>query len=243
MAEEKMYGSLANWFHLITHPKDYEEEAAIFSRVFLEEGAEVTTLLELGSGGGNNASHMKRHFEITLVDRSEAMLELSKTLNPENEHIVGDMCTVRLDKQYDGVFIHDAFSYLKTEVELRAALETAYLHCRKGGRALFVPDHTQETFKESTSHGGHDGQDRGLRYLEWTMYKDSSHSSYLCHFAYLLKHEDGSVSIEHDLHELGLFPRHRWLGLIEEVGFKARALPFEHSELDESCEMFLGIKP
>ena len=244
MAAEKMYGPLADWFHLITHPNDYEEEASIFSNIFLEEKAEVSTLLELGSGGGNNASHMKQHFEMTLVDRSKAMLNVSKKLNPKCKHFEGDMCSVRLNKTYDGVFIHDAISYLKTEDELRAALETAFVHCRPGGRAVFVPDHTKETFKESTSHGGHDGKERSLRYLEWTIYKDSSHSSYLCHFAYLMRKENGSVNIEHDQHELGLFSRDRWLALISEVGFEAQTRPFEHSELESaSCEIFLGLKP
>jgi ubiquinone/menaquinone biosynthesis C-methylase UbiE len=33
------------------------------------------TMLELGSGGGNTASFLKRHYRITLCDRSEQMLD------------------------------------------------------------------------------------------------------------------------------------------------------------------------
>jgi hypothetical protein len=32
-------------------------------------------LLELGSGGGNNASHLKSRFQMLLVDRSPTMLQ------------------------------------------------------------------------------------------------------------------------------------------------------------------------
>ena len=58
-----MYSDLAPWFHLLTHPSDYGDEAAFVSRVVDDVGdGESHTLLELGSGGGNNASHLKAHF-------------------------------------------------------------------------------------------------------------------------------------------------------------------------------------
>ena len=53
--------------------------------------APTRTLLELGSGGGNNASHMKAHFAPTLVDASAGMLDVSRALNPECEHVEGDI--------------------------------------------------------------------------------------------------------------------------------------------------------
>ena len=84
----KMYSELATWFHLITAPEDYEEEAAFFNQALVEACAErPKTVLELGSGGGNNASHMKAHFALTLVDHSPGMLAVSQSLNPECEHV------------------------------------------------------------------------------------------------------------------------------------------------------------
>ena len=100
----------------------------------------METVLELGSGGGNNASHLKQHFALTLVDRSEQMLGVSSGPNPECEHIEGDMRTVRLDRTFDGVFVHDALAYIVTEPDLEAVFETAFVHCRPGGSAIFVPD-------------------------------------------------------------------------------------------------------
>jgi hypothetical protein len=41
------------------------------------------------------------------------------------------------------VFVHDAVAYMTTERELRAAIETAFVHCRPGGAALFAPDHVR----------------------------------------------------------------------------------------------------
>ena len=90
------------------------------------------TLMELGSGGGNNASHLKAYFQMTLVDCSPEMLAVSKRLNPGCEHIVGDMRTVRLGRVFDAVFIHDAVMYMRTEKDLRQAMETSYIHCQEG---------------------------------------------------------------------------------------------------------------
>src|SRR5438046_9609563 len=87
----KLYGELASWFHLLSAPADYAEEAE-FARTLLVQASSTPprTLLELGSGGGNNASHLKVHFQMTLVDLSPGMLDLSRALNPECDHLVGD---------------------------------------------------------------------------------------------------------------------------------------------------------
>ena len=98
------------------------------------------TVLELGSGGGNNASHLKARFDMVLVEPSAGMRAVSRALNPECEHIDGDMRTVRLGRQFDAVFVHDAVCYMTTESDLRLAIETAFVHCRPGGVALFAPD-------------------------------------------------------------------------------------------------------
>ncbi len=245
MADPKLYSSLASWFHLLTAPADYAEEAEFFRKTLIEACAQPPrTVLELGSGGGNNASHLKAHFEMTLVDLSPEMLELSRTINPELEHIEGDMRTLRLEREFDAVFVHDAASHMTTEADLRSALETAFAHCRPGGAALFTPDYVRETFRPTTSHGGHDAPDgRGLRYLDWTWSPDPNSATYVTDFAYLLREVDGSVRVEHDRHLFGLFGRDDWLRLLSDVGFEPKALPFEHSDLEPGQEIFIAKKP
>jgi SAM-dependent methyltransferase len=238
-----MYTSLAGWFHLLTAPEDYAEEADIYLRTLAEAlGARPRTLLELGSGGGNNASHFKRHVACTLVDLSPAMLEQSRGLNPECEHVQGDMRTVRLGRSFDAVFAHDAIDYMTSEDDLRAAVETAFAHLRPGGVALFVPDHTSESFAPGIDSGGHDGPDRGLRYLEWTTDADPDDGTYEVEYAYLLRGADGSVAVEHERHVCGLFPRETWLGLLEQAGFEPWATPLELSD-GWRGELFLGRRP
>jgi SAM-dependent methyltransferase len=217
----RLYGDLAPWFHLLTAPADYAAEAERYRALIADAVPDAETLLELGSGGGNNASHLKVHFSCTLSDVSPQMLALSRTLNPDCEHVLGDMRTLRLGRTFDAVFVHDAVAYMATEDELRDCLRTAHAHTRPGGVALFVPDHTRETFQPSTSHGGHDGADgRSLRYLEWVTDPDPGDTSYEVDYAVVLR-ERGQVSrVVHDHHVEGLFPEHTWLHLLEHAGFQ-----------------------
>jgi hypothetical protein len=152
------------------------------------------------------------------------------------------MRTVRLGRTFDAVFIHDAIDYMLTEADLRAAIETAFLHCKPGGVALFVPDHTRETFKESTDHGGEDAGKRSLRYLEWTWDPDPADTTYRYEMVYLLR-EGEQVRSVLDRHVCGLFAQADWLRLMHEAGFETQMLPYEHSELEpNSAHLFLGRK-
>ena len=172
------------------------------------------------------------------------MLDVSVALNPECEHVEGDMRTVRLGREFDCVFLHDAIMYMTTEADLRAAIETAFVHCKPGGAALFAPDFVRENFQPSTDHGGTDGDKRSLRYLEWTWDPDPMDTTYEVHFAYLLRASDGSVRVEQDRHIEGLFARADWLRLLSDVGFLPSVVSFDHSELEPGTyELFVGRKP
>jgi SAM-dependent methyltransferase len=219
--EPRLYHELAPWFHLLTAPANYVEEAELYRRLLVERAdGPVVTVLELGSGGGNNASHMKRHFALTLVDGSPEMLEVSRGLNPELEHVEGDMRSVRLDRTFDAVFAHDALAYILTKPDLQAVFETAAVHCRPGGSAVFVPDYVQESFAPRTDHGGHDSEDgaRGLRYVEWIRAALADPSRHLVDFAYLIR-EGEQVRVEQDRHVCGLFPSETWLRGLDAAGF------------------------
>jgi SAM-dependent methyltransferase len=238
----KLYDELAAWWPLMSPPEEYDEEAA-FYRATLAVACRhpLRSVLELGSGGGNNASHLKRHFEMVLVEPAAGMRAISAALNPECQHVDGDMRTVRLGRQFDAVFVHDAVCYMTTETDLRQAIETAFVHCAPGGAAVFAPDALRETFQPSTEHGGHDNATHGLRWVGWTWDPDPSDSTYVVDYAYLLRTPDQAIQVEHDRHVEGLFARADWLRLLTDAGFDARAVPFEHSEVDAgSLEVFVA---
>jgi SAM-dependent methyltransferase len=242
--EHRFYAGLAAWWPLISPPEEYAEEAAFAATVLGSASIPVREVLELGSGGGHNALHLRDQFAMTLVDLSEEMLVVSRRLNPGCDHHRGDMRTVRLDRAFDAVFVHDAIEYMTTEADLRRAMETAFVHCRPGGVAVFVPDHTAETFAPDTDHGGSDAADRrGARYLEWTWDPDPSDTWVVTEYAFLLRDADGSVRAEHETHRTGLFGRDVWLRLLTETGFRADTVTEPPSVDWTPREIFVGHRP
>jgi len=231
----KLYKELAEWWPAFSDPEEYRREAAHIKRVLRKSTRPAPlTVLELGSGGGNSAFHLKSHFAMTLVDLSPRMQLVSRRLNPECEHIEGDIRKLRLGRTFDAVFVHDAICHMTTERDLRAVMQTAYEHCRPGGVALFVPDFVRETFVAGTDQGG-TGR---LRFLQWVFDPDPTDTTYLVDFAILLRNREGEARVVHDRHLQGLFPRARWLHLMREVGMKAVVV-----EDDEVRDLFLGRRP
>lgn len=238
---ERMYGELADWWTLISEVEEYEEEAALFRRVLLEHASSPPrTLLELGSGGGNNAFHLKAHFDLTLVDLSEDMLRQSRRINPDVEHHRGDMRDVRLGRRFDAVFVHDAITYMTSREDLLRAMTTAWVHCRPGGVALFAPDETRERFEPGVDCGGHDRDGRGVRYLEWGHDPDPTDETCVADYAFLIHEADGSVRVVHERHLHGLFSRQVWLDTMRAAGFEPHSGIYPHSDLPEGYELFVG---
>jgi SAM-dependent methyltransferase len=234
-----IYSELASWYPLLTTPEDYDEEAAFILQLLREHGeGPKQTLLELGAGAGHLASHLKSNWQAVLTDLSPEMLALSVALNPDCEHHVGDMRTLRLERTFDAVLAHDAISYMTTEEELRAALTTAFVHLRPGGVALFLPDHVRETFEPATDQGGTDQPDRALRYLEWSTDPDPDDTTCVVDYAWMLRESDGSMRVFADRLIEGLFPRQTWLDLLAQTGFLAHA-----SQDPWGRVPFLGVRP
>ncbi len=241
----RLYRDLAEWYPMLTPVSDYVEEAAFYRRLFEAHCRRpLRTLLDLGSGGGHNAAHLKGTLSCTLVDLAPAMLAVSRQLNPECEHILGDMRSIRLARVFDCVLVHDAISYMTSPADLERAIATAFAHTAPGGVSLFQPDFVLETFTPGTETGGSDaGGGRALRYLEWRWQPSPGGSVYLTDMAYLLRDESGAVEVFHDRHVMGLFSRAAWLELIAAAGFEPLVVPFEHSSYSNTGhEVFLGLR-
>ncbi len=234
----RLYTELAGWWQLVSPTADYADEAAFFREV-LEEG-DAKTVLELGSGGGNVAWHLKNDFALTLTDVSEEMLAESKKQNPELEHVQGDMRSLRLGRTFDSVLIHDAIMYMTSEEDLRSAFVTAYEHCKPGGLVVIVPDWVAETFRPHTSHEGVDSGERGVRYLEWVWDADPTDNRVNYEVILALREKDDLRTVV-DRQIVGVFPRATWLRLLEDVGFEAKTVE-DPSSGGERGDVFVARK-
>jgi len=244
ISAHRFYGDLASWWPLISPVDEYVEEAGLISQLLGSASIPVRDVLELGSGGGSNATHLKQQFRLTLVDLSPEMLKVSQHLNPECVHQQGDMRTVRLGRQFDAVFVHDAVGYMTSEDDLAAAAETAFLHCRPGGVAVFVPDEIKETYEPGVEQGGMDGPDgRGVRFLEWSWDPDPADMTTVTQYVFVLRDPDNAVHVVHEEHRFGLFDRQTWLDVLTAAGFQVEVTLETTDEDRTPRELFLAHRP
>jgi trans-aconitate methyltransferase len=240
----RLYQELAGWWPLISPAAEYAEEAAYLATVLRSAAIPVREVLELGSGGGHNAAHLKASMTMTLVDLSSQMLAVSRRLNPHCEHHMGDMRSVRLGREFDAVLVHDAVDYMTTQADLRSVMETAFAHCRPGGIAVFVPDHTVESFQAGNDSGGSaDPSGREARFLARLWDPDPADSWIQSDYTFVLREADGSVRVVRETHRLGLFGRHVWLALLDDAGFRPDAVTEATTEDRSPRELFLGHRP
>ena len=235
----KLYDDLTPWYRLIDPPEDHLDEATAYTRALT--GAvtgRADTLLELGAGAGHNALFMKGQFRCTLTDISPKMQALSRELNPDCEHLSGDMRTLRLGRQFDAGFVHDAVCYITSLEDLAQVAVTAFDHTRPGGAALFAPDYVRERFAETSSLITADEGPRSLRGVEWIRDPDPADSRYLVDYALLLR--DGhEVTAAHDRHEEGLFSIEEWTSVLERAGYLVSLIERPLDEDGQTDRVFL----
>ena len=221
--QPRFYEQLAHWWPPFSPPEHYVEEAEdLLKRLGSPSRGHSKTLLELGSGCGSLAFHLAPYFRLTLTDISEGMLAQNRAVNPGAEHIAGDMRTLRLDRRFDVVLVHDAIMYATTPEDVQVTLRTAAEHCAPGGTVVVLPDYVRETFEPDTKHGGEDAADgTGFRYLAWWWDPDPADRTYVVDYAFMMREADGSVRVEHDRHVEGLFARADWQAWFEAAGLSA----------------------
>ena len=235
---QRLYSDLAPWWSVLTPPGTYAAEADAFLCLFQQAAGEVGSILELGSGIGAIAECLPMDLEVVLSDSSEAMLAQSRLRNPDREHVLGDMRSMRLGRRFDAVLLHDAVMYMSTPASLAAAVSTAAAHLREGGAVLLVPDTVEESFCEHSLAGGASEGERSVQLLEWHWDPVSGDGSYRAEFSLLLR-EGGEVRAVHESHVLGLHSVEAYAAALAGAGFRLVA-PVLGDVHWQSGEIFLG---
>ena len=239
----RIYDDLTSWYRLIDPLDDHLDEATVYAKALADAvDGEGGTLLELGAGAGHNAFFMKQRFSCTLTDISPKMQALSKEINPECEHLPGDMRTLRLGREFDAVFVHDAVCYMTTWNELSEAAATAFVHTRPGGAALFAPDYVRERFHDASALLSADSGTRSLRGLEWAWDPDPADTRYQVEYSFLLR-ENGEVTAARDQHTEGLFSVSEWTGILESAGYLVSLVERPLDEDGQTDRVFVCRRP
>jgi SAM-dependent methyltransferase len=233
----RLYGDLAWTWPIICPPEIHLKEGDETARIMREHARiDVGSILTLGCGGGHDDHALKRHFEVTGIDLSPAMLELARRLNPEVRYVEGDMRSVRLGELFDAVLIGDSVNYMLTEADLAAAFATAFAHLEPGGVVLTAVEQTPETFEQNaTSVLKGQAGDVELVFVETNYDPDPSDTTLECVFVYLIR-RNGRLEIETDRHTCGIFPLETWERLLAQAGFEVVRID------DEKFPTYVGIK-
>ena len=118
---------------------------------------------------------------------------------------MGDMRNVRLGHRFKAVLIHDAISYLVSEAEIAATLDTARAHLEPGGVLVISPD-WRETFPGtyiSSEIKRREGDELG--FVEYWYDADPEDTTLQGVYVYIF----GRLRV-HDFHVTGLFPLQTW---------------------------------
>ena len=242
MKQNRLYSDLAFLWPIISPPEEYSEESGYWRQALWDKlGFGKHNILELGVGGGHNLSHLTRDFHATAVDVSPQMLSLSKKLNPGVVHHLGDMRTVRLGRTFDGVLIHDAVSYLLTEVDLSATFATARAHLRPGGVLLVAPDWVRESSPAPAEFVWvRKKEDLEVTVREYLHDPDPTDNIIESVYSYTIK-EDGKLRVEQDTHTTGLFSTGTWTRLMKEASFQVETSKLPVNDGGYGGILFSGV--
>lgn len=239
MPEARLYTDLAHLWPLLSPPEDYAQETETIRRVLHEKLGNKgrISVLELGAGGGHALSHLTDEYDCTAVDLSETMLDNCRQLNPTVTTHVGDMRTVRLNRAFDAVLIHDAIDYMLSEKDVRSALATAAAHLNPKGIVLVAPTYVRETFVDhQAEHDQHRRGDLTLTYLSYVHDPDPADTTFEMLLNYVIN-EAGRVRTIEDRHTCGLFSIEQWRAMMTDAGFDV-----EIADDDLPWTLFVGIK-
>ena len=138
---ETFGGDYSRAYDSLYRDKDYEAECDLLERLF--EGRGVRSVVDLGCGTGGHALVLsKRGYDVTGIDRSEAMLEQAREkaalAGVEVDFQLGDIRSIDVGKEVDAVIAMFAvLGYQLSNEDVLSTLRAARSAMRPGGMLVF----------------------------------------------------------------------------------------------------------
>ena len=137
-----VFGDYAKFYDNLYEDKDYAAECDFVEETYARFSPRpVKIVLDLGCGTGGHAIILaQRGYSLTGIDRSDVMLaEARKKMARQKFDLhLGDVRTIRLDRQFDSVIsMFAVMSYMTTNDDLAAVFATVSKHLVPGGLFIF----------------------------------------------------------------------------------------------------------
>lgn len=231
-----MFKRSAAFYDAIYSFKDYAAEAERVLGWARRYGAPQGRLLDAACGTGRHAEFLARSYDVTGVDLDEGLLEVARGRLPEAEFVHGDMCTVRLGKQFAVITcLFSAIGYLDAD-RLGEACRNFYAHLQAGGVVLIEPWLRPEMIRPGNV-GIDQAEFEGTKLVRMGRLQIEGNVS-ICQFRYLIGTAT-EIRYESEDHRLTLFTVAQYREALEAAGFE--------SHWDEQGltgrGMLAGVKP
>jgi SAM-dependent methyltransferase len=238
-----LYTTHAHLWSLISPLESYEAEMVEWCG--LVAGRDIQDVLDLGSGGGHHLFHLVQGLETltggVAVDLSSSMLDELGALLPQFETINHDMTTLRLERRFDLVSVHDSFCYLTEVQQIGHLFDTIRHHLKRDGISLVKLDAVTDDFEGP------------YRYL--TTFEDDEREVTLTHYEWDPKAGDGwlevvylflervreLVTTREERHRLGLYAKDSLLEIASNSGLSGSFHPLERWD-DERENLLLVLR-
>ncbi len=117
---------------------DRADHSAYIRSLIEQHHPRAKTLLELACGTGSVLKQLEPSYDVSGVDRSEAMLDVATRKLPGARLVHDDMTTVDLGETFDVVLcVYDSINHLLRFEEWEAVFDRALAHLNDGGIFVF----------------------------------------------------------------------------------------------------------
>jgi trans-aconitate methyltransferase len=230
MNKTKLYNELAWTWEIMISGEEYVPEVNFLKRMIKRyKKTQGNELLDVGCGAGPHDLLLKEDFRVEGVDASEKMLHLARKRNPELTYSLGDVRTLRLNRQFDVVIAMDMIMYNLTYEDLESSLVSLSDHIKPGGVLVFYVVDLKEKFEQNkTRVKNHKKGDLEIVLIE-NDYDPDPHDTECEYYLIFLIRKEGKLKIEIDKHRVGLFELERIIGILERLKLKPHLFELDFS--------------
>lgn len=235
----RLYQSLATYYDLIYHERDYKAEAQQLKRLIATHcrsgGKE---LLDVACGTGAHLQYLTG-FRRTGTDVNDGMLAVARQRLPKIPLHKADMRTLALRKEFDVLLcLFSSIGYVRTLSALRSTLRRFAHHLTPGGLLIIEPWLTPDAFTPDKPFL-HTFERADLKIARVSHSRRRGRTS-LVEMQYLIAERGTGVAHAAETHTLGLFTHDETRRALEAAGLKPRFLT---RGLQAGRGLFIAVKP